>query len=109
MRKQFSNNEHTFVKSEKIWYYFIEVICMKGYCDIDCSTCECYIATKKNDDRLRMNVAIKWSRLFNRTILPREINCTGCKEAGAKFDNCHTCKIREQHENQKILKIVVNG
>ena len=98
-----------FVKLEKICYYFIEVICMKGYCDIDCSTCDCYIATKNNDDRLRMNVAIKWSRLFNRTILPREINCTGCQEEGAKFDNCRTCKIREQHQNQDILKVVVNG
>lgn len=68
---------------------------MKGCCDIDCLTCDCYIATIKDDDLMRMNVAIKWSRLFNKTILPREINCTGCKSKGPKFSNYDTCKIRE--------------
>jgi len=81
---------------------------MNGYCDIDCSKCECYIATIKNDDILRMNVAIKWSRLFNRTILPREINCSGCKSEGVKFTNCKTCKIRMNHTGE-ISKKVVNG
>lgn len=81
---------------------------MKGYCDIDCSTCECYIATINNDDIMRMNLAIKWSRLFNRTILPREINCTGCKSPGVKFSNCDMCKIRMNHTVQ-ICNKVVNG
>lgn len=78
---------------------------MMGYCGINCSECECYKATQLDDDRMRMNVAIKWSRLFNRTILPREINCTGCKSQGVQFSNCKTCKIRM---NQKHAK-VVNG
>ena len=82
---------------------------MKGYCDIDCLSCACYIATKNDDDRMRMDVAIKWSRLFNESILPREINCTGCQSNGVKFKNCSTCKIRETRETIKIKKLVVNG
>lgn len=69
---------------------------MKGYCGIDCSKCACYIATKADDDRARMDLAIKWSKMFKRTILPREINCTGCKSAGIKFSNCDVCKIRQR-------------
>jgi hypothetical protein len=76
---------------------------MTGYCGIDCNTCECFIATEKDDDRMRMNVAIKWSKLFKRTILPREINCTGCLSDGVQFENCNVCKIKNQQLNKKIV------
>jgi len=76
---------------------------MIGYCGINCETCDCYKATILDDDRMRMNVAIKWSRMFNRTILPREINCTGCKSDGVKFSNCSVCKIRENGCHIKVV------
>lgn len=69
---------------------------MKGCCGLDCSQCKCYIATQEDNDRMRMDVAIEWSRLFNQTVLPREINCTGCHSEGIQYKNCGVCKIREQ-------------
>ncbi len=76
---------------------------MMSCCGIDCSSCECYIATEKDDDRMRMDLAIKWSKLFKRTILPREINCTGCLSDGIQFENCHVCKIKKHQSNRKIV------
>jgi len=43
---------------------------MIGYCGIDCDQCEAFIATQKNDDALRVEVAEKWARLFNAPIKP---------------------------------------
>lgn len=73
------------------------VIILKGYCGIDCSSCDCFQATQENNDIKRMNVAIKWSRIFKMTILPREIECYGCKSDNKRFKNCDVCKIRKQH------------
>lgn len=75
---------------------------MKGYCGIDCEQCECYIATQKNDDIMRLNIAIKWSKLFKETILPREINCQGCHSNDQLFRNCKVCKIRQQYHKEEI-------
>lgn len=77
---------------------------MKGYCGINCSECECYKATQENDVLKKMDIAIKWSKLFNRTILPREIECSGCKSDGVKFSQCEICKIRQQHTENELLK-----
>jgi len=74
---------------------------MKGYCGIDCNQCDCFKATQLDDDRMRMDLAIKWSKLFNRTILPREINCKGCTHPKVRFSNCESCKIRKEHINGK--------
>ncbi|HJJ36804.1 MAG TPA: DUF3795 domain-containing protein [Methanocorpusculum sp.] len=66
-----------------------------GICGIDCETCETRIATKNNDDALRREVAEKWSRLNNVTILPEMINCDGCRMAGKKTVYCEQlCEIR---------------
>ncbi|MBN2796012.1 MAG: DUF3795 domain-containing protein [Clostridia bacterium] len=70
---------------------------MKGYCGIDCHQCPCFVATRENDDIKRMNTAIKWSKMFNETILPREINCHGCQSQDVQFKNCNTCKIKKLH------------
>lgn len=79
---------------------------MKGCCGLDCTKCKCYQATIKDDDRMRMDVAIEWSKLFNETVLPREINCSGCLSKGVKFKNCDVCTIRKQHNK---IKMIVNG
>jgi len=78
---------------------------MEGYCGINCKSCAAYIASENDDDRMRMDTAIKWSKMFNMTVLPREINCSGCRSEGVKFKNCESCKIRQLHH----LKKVVNG
>lgn len=75
---------------------------MKGYCGISCEKCGCYKATKNNDDLARMKLAVKWSKLFKKTLLPREINCSGCKSEGVQFTNCKTCKIKSQFEGESF-------
>ena len=59
---------------------------MIAYCGINCETCEARIATIKNDDKMRVEVAKKWCEM-NHTdqITPDSINCTGCRVEGEKF------------------------
>ena len=68
---------------------------MIGYCGLDCAQCEAFIATRNNDDALRVKVAEEWARLNNAPIKPEHINCTGCQSAGVKTYYCEQmCKIR---------------
>ena len=67
-----------------------------AYCGLNCEICEARIATINNDDKLREEVAKKWSSLNNVTITKEMINCTGCKTAGVKTPFCSTlCPIRK--------------
>ena len=59
---------------------------MIAYCGIDCSKCDAYIATITNDSELKTKTAKDWSKLNNATILPKHINCNGCRKDGAKND-----------------------
>ena len=56
---------------------------MIAYCSIDCSKCDAYIATIRNDSELK-KTAKDWSKLNNATILPKRINCNVCRKDGAK-------------------------
>lgn len=105
MKLLYSNSERMFDFWIEMCYDSYGVMQMKSRCELDCSRCECYLATQADDDIMRMNVAVKWSRMFNRTILPREINCTGCLSEGPKFTHCQSCKIRRL----EIGENVVNG
>ena len=66
-----------------------------AYCGIDCEKCEARIATINNDDKLRMEVANKWSNL-NKVLITKEmINCLGCRADGVKTPFCESmCPIR---------------
>jgi len=64
-------------------------------CGLNCAGCEARIATMKNDDNLRKATAEKWRTAYNAPGLsPEMINCTGCREEGAKFNHCGECEIR---------------
>ena len=63
-------------------------------CGLDCATCDARKATITNDDILRKETAEKWSVEFKAEITPEMINCTGCREEGAKFAHCAECEIR---------------
>jgi len=54
---------------------------MVSYCCLKCNECEAYLATQKNDQRLREEVAKKWN------MKAEQINCNGCKTPSALF-NC---------------------
>jgi hypothetical protein len=63
-------------------------------CGLDCATCDAYKATVTNNDELRAETAEKWKVQFNADITPEMINCTGCRQEGAKFAHCNECEIR---------------
>ena len=77
---------------------------MVAYCGLDCSTCEAYIATMKNDDAERKRVSKEWSEKYMGDIPPESINCYGCtSEDKPVFYYCeHMCEIRKCARNKKV-------
>ena len=67
-----------------------------AYCGLDCEICEAHLATIKNDNTLRAEVAKRWSVLNSVTITPEMINCVGCRIEGVKTPFCESlCPIRQ--------------
>ena len=56
-----------------------------GYCCIECSKCQAYVATQSNDDQLRAKVAEQWK------MKAEQINCDGCKSDKPLFN----CEVKE--------------
>ncbi len=68
---------------------------MIACCGLNCGQCGAYKATRHNDDDLRKQVAADWTQQYNTPIAPEDINCTGCRQVGIKFDYAaHGCEIR---------------
>jgi hypothetical protein len=64
-------------------------------CGLNCATCEARIATVNNDEELRKATAEKWKTQFNVPDMTADmINCTGCREEGAKLGHWSMCQIR---------------
>jgi hypothetical protein len=64
-------------------------------CGLNCAACDARIATLANDNDLRAKVAEKWKAQYHaQELSPEMINCTGCREAGIKFQHCGQCEIR---------------
>ena len=69
---------------------------MIATCGLDCGRCGAFIATRDNDDAMRVKVAEEWARLYHAPIKPEHINCTGCRSAGVKTHYCdQLCEIRK--------------
>lgn len=68
---------------------------MIAYCGLDCYQCEAFIATRNNDDALRVKVAEEWARLYNVPITPEHINCTGCKSTSVTYYCDQLCEVRK--------------
>ena len=69
---------------------------MIAYCGLDCERCEAFIATRENDDAMRVKVAADWAARYHAPIKPEHINCTGCLAAGVKTYYCdQLCEIRK--------------
>jgi hypothetical protein len=65
-----------------------------AFCGLVCSECPAYIATQKDDDAERKNVAETWSKEFNADISFEDINCDGCISDERVFQHCNVCEIR---------------
>jgi hypothetical protein len=67
-----------------------------AFCGIDCSECKALIATQKNDNTMRKEIAQEWSKMFGHEIKPEEINCDGClSREGRHIGYCNICEIRK--------------
>ena len=65
------------------------------YCGLICSDCGAYIATTKNDDKLRQAQAEKWAKQYNIPVMKAsDVNCTGCNSKGVRMGHCAACEIR---------------
>jgi hypothetical protein len=63
-----------------------------GYCGLNCSTCEGFIATRDNSDEIRKKLAKEWSNAEYK-LKPEDINCLGC-HSDQVFTFCDNCGIR---------------
>ncbi|MHC4926069.1 MAG: DUF3795 domain-containing protein [Planctomycetota bacterium] len=63
-------------------------------CGMVCQECNAFIAHKNDDDGLRAETAKLWTEQYKVEITPEDVNCTGCREEGAKIGHCHVCEIR---------------
>ena len=69
---------------------------MTAYCGLNCTECPTYLATQKDDDKLRDKVAKQWSKQFKVQFKPSDMNCDGCKtENGRLFGFCKACEVRQ--------------
>lgn len=69
---------------------------MTAFCGITCTECPAFLATQKDDDKERARVAEMWSKEFNTSLKPEDINCNGClPEKGLLFNHCKVCEIRK--------------
>lgn len=76
---------------------------MIAYCGIVCSDCDAYIATKKNDNKLRQKEAEKWTKMFNHPLKMEDINCAGCTGTGVRMGYCSICEIRKCGAGKGII------
>lgn len=81
---------------------------MIAYCGLDCEKCDAYIATVNDDQALREKTAKLWGELNNAPILPEHINCTGCREDGAKTVFCESmCGVRKCASQKGVTSCAV--
>lgn len=67
-----------------------------AFCGLNCGKCDAYIATKNDDQALRVKTAKLWSEMNNTNIQAEQINCEGCRMNGKKFVYCECmCGIRQ--------------
>lgn len=68
---------------------------LKAPCGLNCAQCDMYRATIADDDKLRIAIAEKWSRLFGYPFTKEDINCEGCLSGGRLGIYCRDlCEIK---------------
>ncbi|HPD32656.1 MAG TPA: DUF3795 domain-containing protein [Phycisphaerae bacterium] len=77
---------------------------LQAYCGLDCSECEAYIATQKNDRAGLEKAAAKWTAEFGAKNLTADMCvCDGCA-AGKRASTAHaaTCDLRLCASSRKV-------
>ncbi|MDQ2177267.1 DUF3795 domain-containing protein [Marinifilum sp. D714] len=66
-----------------------------AYCGVNCSTCPAYVATQRQQEKVKVRIAKLWSD-EDYKYEACEITCKGCHEPwGKKFRHCAECAVRE--------------
>ena len=69
---------------------------MLGYCGLVCTNCGAYIATQKDDNKMRKKIAAEWTAKYNHPFKPEDINCDGCLPSTVKtIGHLNVCAIRK--------------
>ena len=77
---------------------------MIAYCGLVCTDCGAYIATQKNDDKMRKDIAAEWTEKHNRTFQPEDINCDGClPKTAKKFGHPNVCPVRKCGQEKGVI------
>lgn len=63
-------------------------------CGIDCSQCDAYIATVRNDTEIKKKLAEGYLKKFNKEIALEDLDCNGCNQGGKHIGFCSKCSIR---------------
>jgi hypothetical protein len=65
-------------------------------CGLDCTACNAYIASKTNDDALRLKTAEEWTKAYGFEFKPEMVNCHGCLATdGVQIGHCAECEMRQ--------------
>lgn len=67
---------------------------MIAMCGLVCNDCIAFIATQKNDAKLRERVVEAWSTEKERLRL-EDVDCDGCKAGGRLYMFCKVCNVRK--------------
>jgi len=71
-----------------------------------CGECPVYIATKNNDDEMRVQTAAYFSKKFGAEVKPEHINCSGCVAGSVNgtilFGHCQSCQVRLSAKSRGI-------
>jgi len=74
-----------------------------AYCGLNCAECEAYISTENDDEKMREELAKKWTEDYGQKIDPDEIICDGCSDMeGRHIDYWEQCQIRRCCEEKEI-------
>ena len=68
---------------------------MIAFCGLDCLECEALLATRADDNEMRLVIAERWSREYDADLKPTDIDCDGCTSGSQLlFGHCEVCEIR---------------
>ena len=75
-----------------------------AYCGLVCTDCGAYIATQKDDDEMRKDIATEWTAKYNVPFKPEDINCDGCLPRTVKtIGHLNICPVRKCGQERGVV------